>query len=197
MNRFLLQLAYLPVTIFMASVDLLDRVLGKGRGANGSNSLPAGSGPNSTTSGGIVEVDPSKKENPMRDDHDLSGDEVKLVSYSILFTKRDLEATLQNEQEQLVNYDTDGASFGALKLAEFTATKRFHLPQVWKGSGYPRPWAESLNETLLTVADIPDDDRKYIRFIFRVKERLSKNTTEYEKRQTRALEGIEFALKGR
>jgi hypothetical protein len=134
----------------------------------------------------------------MSDDRDLSGDQVKLVTYSILFTKRDLEATLQSEREQLVNYETDGASFGALKLSEFTAKNRFPLPQVWKDNSYPHLWPESPAEPpLLTVADIPDGDRKYIRFVYRVKERLTKNNSEYEERQTKALEGIEGALKGR
>ena len=52
-------------------------------------------------------------------DQDLSGDELKYVSYSILYTKADKEDTLQAEKQEIVTYATDGESFGGLKIAEF------------------------------------------------------------------------------
>src|SRR5690349_21314486 len=52
-------------------------------------------------------------------DQDLGGHDLKYVRYSIVFTKRDYEATLQPERLELVDYATDGASYGGLKLVEF------------------------------------------------------------------------------
>src|SRR5258708_998045 len=49
-----------------------------------------------------------QKEDDAMIDQDLGGDDLKYVSYSILFTKRDYEATLEQRTEFLVNYPTDG-----------------------------------------------------------------------------------------
>src|SRR6476661_6539735 len=48
------------------------------------------------------------KEDRKMPDLDLGGTGLKYVSYSILFTKPDLEATLEQQQEVLVNYSTNG-----------------------------------------------------------------------------------------
>ena len=113
------------------------------------------------------------------DNQDLSGDNVKNVVYSILFTKRDLEATLKTETEELVHYDTDGASVAALKIAEFA-------------DDYPPSIAKSVST--LKLENIPREDRRYVRFSYRVRDRFPRGEADYDRRQTRALEGIERKL---
>lgn len=128
---------------------------------------------------------------------DLSGDVTKNVNYWILFIKRDLEGTLKPSTPEIVNYSTDGANYGALKLSEFAATgTTFPLPETWAENGYPHSWPVPLPDPRpqLTVGDIPPEDRRFIRFFYEVKELIPKETADYEKRQTRALEGIETIL---
>lgn len=120
-------------------------------------------------------------------DQDLSGDDViKTVLYSIIFTKRDLEGTLQTQREDVVNYSTNGPSYGALKLSEFTARGTFTRPTSW-GDDYPPGVVES---TDLTVEDIPPEDRRYIQLEFHVTKRIPRNQADYDKRQAQALETI-------
>lgn len=132
----------------------------------------------------------TKKENGMSgNDQDLSGDDIKNVVYSILFTKRDLEVTLKALKEDVVNYATDGYSYGGLKISQFTSKEEFDYPSRWKNAHYP-PNVDPSRQTL-RVSDIPDEDQRYIGFSFRVVSRFAKGDADYEKRQTIALEGIE------
>ena len=52
-------------------------------------------------------------------DEDLGGDDVKLVGYTIVFTKRDAETILQAEREEFVDFPTDAGAFARLKVAQF------------------------------------------------------------------------------
>lgn len=131
---------------------------------------------------------PQQKERHMPD-QDLGGDDLKYVRYSIVFTKRDYETTLQADRLELVDYATDGASYGGLKLVEFFTNPRgFPHPQEWTGTDAYPLGAETKDP--LTINDIPDEDRKYVTFIYQVDRRLPKNADDYEKRQARALEAI-------
>jgi hypothetical protein len=135
-----------------------------------------------------------QKEGEAMIDQDLGGDDLKYVSYSILFTKRDYEATLDQQQEFLINYATDGASFASLKMMEFSKKEYFERPQEWPAEGdgaYP-PHAEGNH---LTLDDIPKDDHKYLTFIYNVERRLSKQSKQYDKDQVRALEGIKREIR--
>jgi hypothetical protein len=120
-------------------------------------------------------------------DQDLGGDDIKYVRYSILFTKHDFEATLQPERQELVDYATDGASYGGLKLAEFSA-RTFPHPVEWTGVDPYPPGAETKDP--LTLSDIPSEDRKYVTFVYQVDRRLPRTEEDYERRQARALEAI-------
>jgi hypothetical protein len=123
-------------------------------------------------------------------DQDLSGPDLKYVSYSILFTKPDLEATLEHQEEDIVNYSTDGASLGALKIAEFfgkVRDKKFPRPKLWKENGYPEGASDNNWE-------IPDEDKKYIQFIYKVDRRLAKNDPNYPKEQVKVLKEIRDRL---
>lgn len=128
-----------------------------------------------------------------RSDQDLGGDELKYVSYSILFTKRDHEVVLQEQREQLVNYATDGGSFAALRIAEFfgrMAAKEVLRPPLWVELGYP----EGASSQDPTCWELPLEDRRYVRLIYRVERRIPRSETEYEKRKTRALQSIANTL---
>ena len=121
-----------------------------------------------------------------RDSQDLSGDELKFVSYSIIFTKRDFEATLQAEREEIVDYDTDGGAFGALKLSEYFEELRSGkaIPREWgsQSRGRPSP-ATGYGFKDDKYSRIPCEDRKYIRFVYSVMKRVKKSTNEYERDQ--------------
>ena len=51
-------------------------------------------------------------------DQNLSGDDLKLVRYKVLFVKRDYEYAFR-EQEELVHEDLRGEDFTSWKIAEF------------------------------------------------------------------------------
>jgi hypothetical protein len=117
---------------------------------------------------------------------DLSGTDLKYVSYSILFTKRDHEATLQEQKEELIDYSTDGGSFASLKVSDFMGrlkTVGIDKPPTWKSRKYP-------TADTGTVKEIPDEDRKYITFVYRVKQRLPRQASEYDKEKVDVLRDI-------
>jgi hypothetical protein len=209
-----MQLLYLPVTIFMASVNALGRGWGSNQsststgvpGAGFSGSPPGGIGGFSPpmanvggfsmtpASGTAIPVNtgfrnPNTKERSMgvENNQDLNNDDIKTVLYSIIFVKRDLETILQEQRLDVVSYVSDGPSYGALKMGEFTAKGTFKRPQSWKDSNYPPGVTK---DTDLTVKDIPENDRRYIKIEFRVTDRRAKSDADYEKRKTKALETI-------
>jgi hypothetical protein len=124
-------------------------------------------------------------------DQDLSGDDLKYVSYTILFTKRDLEATFEEEQQDIVSYSTDGGSYGALKIAKFmkkVGRGEIKRPSTWKENNYP---PDAVDETHW---EIPDEDEKYISFIYRVDRHLPRQEAEYDKDQVKVLREIRDRL---
>jgi hypothetical protein len=210
-NNFLMQVLYLPVTLFMSSIDMLGKMLGgaqraaataTGRGQSGGG-FGAGTVPGmpAVSSGPVTNVgsqagagltgntngNQTNKENYMSIDQDLSGDEIKTVVYSIFFTKRDLEAPLKGLTEDVVNYATNAASYGGLMISKFSGKDSFKRPQRWKDASYPSPDAPDE----LRVSDLPDEDQRYITIDFKVVNRFAKGDADYQKRQTIALEGIE------
>src|SRR6202165_200135 len=134
------------------------------------------------------------KEDEMSD-QDLGGDDLKYVSYSVLFTKRDYEATLEEQKEFLVNYATDGASFASLKMIRFAANP-FRRPYEWMSSDSLYPPGVPKDRKEITVNDIPPDDQKYLTFIYNVERRLPKQGREYDRDQVRALKGIQQEIGG-
>jgi hypothetical protein len=156
------------------------------------------SGPSSTTSqhdtGNTSSAAIFHKEDEMSD-QDLGGDDLKYVSYSVLFTKRDYEATLEEQKEFLVNYATDGASFASLKMIQF-ADNPFRRPPQWMSTDSLYPPGINQNQTEIKVKDIPPDDQKYLTFIYNVERRLPKQSREYDRDQVRALKGIQHEIGG-
>ena len=99
-------------------------------------------------------------------DLDLGGDDLKVVNYSIVFDKPDEEKILQPKEQDLVDYATDGGSYGGLKIAEF-----FDKHPVMKTT-------------------IEEKDRRYVKFIYQVERRLRKGIANYEKRKVELLKEI-------
>jgi hypothetical protein len=123
---------------------------------------------------------------------DLSGDDLKVVRYSIIFTKRDFETTLQAERIEIVAYPTSGASFGGIMIAQFLGDlSRDGIP-------WPRAWTErpsdNYPEVGRTIVGIPDEDQKYIDFIYEVISRKPKPDPLNDKERTDALRRIRDAL---
>jgi hypothetical protein len=106
---------------------------------------------------------------------DPSGDDLKVVSWSIIFTKPGFEAILQARRDEVVDYATSGASFGALKMAEFFGRVQRHgipWPSGWEGKPsdeYPEPGHP--------IRQIPEGDRKYVDFVYEVIARQSRRET--------------------
>jgi hypothetical protein len=109
------------------------------------------------------------------DDSDLSGDELKVVRYRILFTKPDLEA-LFREETRLVDYATTGASLGGLKVARFfedVANHKVERPTRWRENGYPDGNNFPADPTLPSAMmernwRFPKEDERYIEFQYEV-----------------------------
>jgi hypothetical protein len=121
-------------------------------------------------------------------DEDLSGDDLKYVNYAIYFTKRDFETALQEQQEELVDYATNVASFAGIKLVDFferVESQGIPWPTAWDtspGAGYPQ-----LGEPL---KNIPEADRKFLQVVISVKYRYPKQNPETDREQTEALREI-------
>lgn len=127
-------------------------------------------------------------------DQDLGGEDLKYVSYSILFTKADLEATLEKQDEDLVNYATNGGSYGGLKITHFfekVALRKIPRPPVWIDNGYP----ENADPNDPYIWKLPLEDEKYVTFIYQVDRRLDKNDPNYPKEQVKVLKEIRDKLK--
>jgi hypothetical protein len=72
-------------------------------------------------------------------DQDLSGDDLKYVMWSIVFTKPGFECVLQKQQEELVNYSADSSTFAAVRIAKFLDSARHghsERPESWGERGY-------------------------------------------------------------
>jgi hypothetical protein len=136
-------------------------------------------------------------------DQDLSGDDLKYVVWSIVFTKPGYECILQTQQEELVSYPAEGNAYAAVKIAQFLDGARHgHVqkPAAW-ADRYPPSGARSRDEsttvittpvsTTATVSPgrsgangtavggdkgwrVPSEDQKYITFLYRVDRRLAK-----------------------
>lgn len=132
-------------------------------------------------------------------DQDLSGDDLKYVIWSIVFTKPTLECVLEPQHEEIVNYAADGASFAAVKIAKFLDKARHgrvDKPESWRESGYPAEAAHRAESAAEAGASssggtkrehgwrVPAEDQKYIKFLYRVDRRLPRQEAEVVERVT-------------
>jgi hypothetical protein len=163
-----------------------------------SESDPAKPTPDPATSYNVKVTSTSQKEERKMADLDLSGDDLKYVRYSIVFTKRDNETTLLPEREELVDYATDGGSYGGLQIAAFfeRAGRGDEPRPAFKESGYA-PLEPVPGQPDRQRWTIPPEDRKYVKFIYRVDRRLPKGEAEYSRDQVRVLREIRDEIRGR
>ncbi len=135
--------------------------------------------------------DPTKQEETKMgdiDDKDLSGDDLKLVRYKILFIKRDHEHAFP-EREDLVSADIDESGFTAWKIAEFIQRlDETPVPEKWRGKAYP-PGAAGGH-----IHRLPEDDKQYLRVFYQVLDRFAREEATYEADQIRVLEQIRDEL---
>ena len=76
----------------------------------------------------------------MTSNQDLSGDDLKYVVWSIVFTKPGYECVLEPQQSEIVNYSADGSTFAALKIAkvlEKARNGRLERNDTWVERNYP------------------------------------------------------------
>jgi hypothetical protein len=113
---------------------------------------------------------------------DLGGDDLKYVTWSLIFTKPGHECVLEAPHSELINYDADVSSFAAVKIAKFLEKARHghaEKGESWRDQSYPPDYSRS--EAAPDAASpndrgwrIPADDQKYIAFLHRVEWRLPK-----------------------
>jgi len=123
-------------------------------------------------------------------DQDLSGaDTLKLVRYKILFVKRDYEAVLTEEKEELVAYDTTGPAWAALKICDFMGSlKLARRPAKWSEKHCDYYYPPGISGEY--IEEIPECDHKYIQIYFEVLQRWERQSAEYDREQVEALRGI-------
>jgi hypothetical protein len=110
---------------------------------------------------------------------DLSGDDLKVVRWRIIFTKPELEASFE-ERTEIVAYSTNGGSLGGIKVAEFmrnVGRKEFERPRTWRDHEYPPP--SNFPGGNQTPKDekywsLPDEDLRHIEFQYEVIRREAK-----------------------
>jgi len=142
----------------------------------------------------------SRKEPDVSDwnqNKDLSSDDLKLVSYTIIFTKRDFEATLYHGREQ-VNWSTREGGFAGRKIYDFLEllNRGRRLPDEWQGGNQPPgEYGYDDEQEPTTYSAIPQVDRKYIDFIHEVEDRRPKREQEYDKEQARAQQDLADNIK--
>ena len=131
------------------------------------------------------------KEDIKMSDKDLSGEDLKLVRYKVLFIKRDYEWAFQ-EQEELVYDDMTESAFTAWKIGEFIqvlARDKYEFPDKWEKSAELR--AHKVGRFL---RGLPEDDKKHLRVYFEVLEHYKREPLKYQEEQLDILRGISKTL---
>jgi hypothetical protein len=162
---------------------------------------------------------PQKKESDaMIDDRALNSEDLKTVRYRIIFTKRNHETTLK-EDEATVNYVTDQGSLGGRYIADFwagaatggeqKALRRLHTAGyrefiyaegAQKGLRIPEG---EIKEALKEEKPVPvkwtilDDDKKYITFKADLLDQLPRQKGEYDREKAEELRKIREILDNR
>jgi hypothetical protein len=132
-------------------------------------------------------------------DQNLSGKDLKLVRYKILFTKRGYEHAFP-EQEELVYDDTDAGRFTAWKISEFVQSLKEAGEHTRK---IPEKWGDALKkkaeqdaalgkekrdyverkEKTYYIKELPHEDKKFLRLFFEVLDRFPREELRHDERQ--------------
>ena len=133
---------------------------------------------------------------------DLGGDDVKNVTYWISFVKPDFVATLTSPNDETIDYATDEGSFGGLKIGQFfqdLAAKQVLWPMKAWGTKTPSSEYDAYKAWNIqgkpVLTNIPDKDRKYIRFNLRLNWRQPQPDAEREKDKVEVLREIRDAVR--
>jgi hypothetical protein len=199
-----------------ATVDGMRWMTGAGRRTTGSSdrmesttygdahtvrTARSGSGSGSSSDSGSGSSFMSRFTGDSQNDQDLCGDDLKYVVWSIVFTKPGYECVLEPQHEELVNYEADGQSFAAIKIAKFIESARngrAQKPEAFNDKSYPPSEANGTNgrrsEANAFAANnnqqqqqqqgnekgfrIPAEDQRFITFLYRVERRLPKQEEE-------------------
>jgi hypothetical protein len=145
MIRFLTKLIILPLEVFVSSMEAFSKAMrdiqrtfaqdvdnpapgpaltvgnaaGEGTDSLGDNEVNLTE--DAPAQGSNIAQEQTLKEKVTMPDQDLSGDDLKLVRYKVLFTKREYEHSFP-EKEELVPDDMDATRFTSWKIAEFAQT---------------------------------------------------------------------------
>ncbi|MEQ1825195.1 MAG: hypothetical protein ABL921_04590 [Pirellula sp.] len=117
-----------------------------------------------------------------------NNDELKYVTYSIVFRKRDFEATLQAERQEVIDYPI--STFCNLKVADFlrALAQGLPTPREWENGCHPiGEYGYPLNARLpATFSAIPANEQKWIECVARVVKTVAMAEKEYDKAQAEA-----------
>jgi hypothetical protein len=187
--RLFLQMVRVPTSVFVYGLELLLKSVQGMQKAAGQMFQGVDGDPSATGATDNQEM------TTMMDDQDLSGDDLKVVRYRILFTKPNLEVTLQRDKEELINYSTNGASFGGLKIAEFLSNhkeKKIKIPRPerWRHDFYPEDYKPAPGDLKQTDWNFPEEDRRYIEFHYEVVDRQERKYADYDQEKVKQLKRI-------
>jgi hypothetical protein len=129
---------------------------------------------------------------------DLSGDDLKVVRWRIIFTKPDLEASFEERTE--IVYSTNGGSLGGIKVSEFMGKverKEIERPRKWRDNEYPP--ASNFPGGDQTPKDekywsFPDEDLRYIEFQYEVIRREARQDPNFDSSRNKDLRSIRDAI---
>lgn len=225
MNRLLSYMLKLPVGLFVAGMDMFLRSMREFQGVfeevvddltnkSAASVASALSGPAADATGcadwhpgpqpwgsGANDFSPFGKEKRAMASIDLGGDDVKNVTYWISFVKPDFVATLTSPHDETIDYATDEGSYGGLIIGKFFEDLKKEdilWPKMW-GDKVPSPeykrakrWNDRGQQVL---TDIPEKDRKYLRFHLRLNWRQPQPDAEREKDKVDVLREIRDAIR--
>jgi len=185
-----------PIRVTEATMDYMLEGVQRMTGAAGSegSSISDNSASSSSTTGGSGSGWTSMFSGQTSGtvDQDLSGNDLKYVIWSIVFTNPGHETILQTTQEKLLNYSADSNTFAATKIARLLDGARHgHVrkPEAW--TNYPPSESKTKAPTSASSATagaskssgeagnedawrVPSEDQKYVTFLYRVDRRLPK-----------------------
>jgi hypothetical protein len=129
---------------------------------------------------------PKETEEREMSEHDLRGDDLKLVRWTLSFTKRDLEEALDFGVD-MIDYSTTLGDYQGAKKIEYVenvlkAGAGFERPQTWVTEGYPdAKYIENRDGTDYVIG-LPDEDKdKYLRVFVELLTRYEKEERPYKK----------------
>lgn len=129
---------------------------------------------------------PIETEEREMSEQDLRGDDLKLVRWTLSFTKRDLEEALDFGID-MIDYSTTLGDYQGAKKIEYVENvlksgAGFERPQTWVTEAYPdAQYIENRGGTDYVIG-LPDEDRdKYLRVYVEVLTRYEKEERPYKK----------------